>query len=61
MKIKIEKALIDSFSKDLIEVYKTQGEQAFRNTAKFLHLTDDDIEQTLKELKGGKKQWKMKV
>lgn len=53
---RVEKALIDTFTNNLIEVYYTQGEQAFRNTAKFLRLTEKDIEDILKELKKEVKQ-----
>lgn len=47
----VEKALVKTFTNDLIEIYNTQGEQAFRNTAKFLRLTDEDIEDTLIDLR----------
>ncbi len=52
---KVMKLLLDSFTNDLIEIYKTQGEKSFRAVAKVMGLKKKDIDVTIKDLKKLKK------
>lgn len=41
----------DMFVRNAIEVYKTQGEKAFRNLSVFIGLSEKDIDAAIKDLK----------
>lgn len=48
---KVMELLVNRFTEDLIEIYKTQGEKSFRAVAKFMGLKKKDIGVAIKDLK----------
>ncbi len=48
---KVMELLVDCFSNDLIEIYKTQGEKSFRVVAESMGLKKKEIDAAIKDLK----------
>ncbi len=48
---KIMELLADTYTNDLIEIYKKKGEKSFRAVAEYLRLNKKDIDVAVKDLK----------
>ena len=48
---KVMKLLVNCFTNDLIEIYKTKGEKSFRAVAKYMGLKKKEIDIAVKDLK----------